>query len=408
MLARNIQTLAFADTWGRQMRFIAGPRQAGKTTLAKMQLARVGCERLYFPWDARSVRDRYREDELFFTADLPELKASLPWVCFDEIHKLPKWKNILKSVFDQTQDRLRLVVTGSAKLNLLKSAGDSLAGRYFTFHLLPLTLAEVAGCARVNATPAVPVSAADFVAGRIDASPVGQDVLEALLTFGGFPEPFLRQNKAFHRKWSADYVDTVIREDIGQLTRIIDRESLHHLYSILPEMVGTPLSEASLAGHLQSSPPTVKNYLRRLADFYLAFPVPPYSRNIKRAILKARKCYLYEWSRINDAGARFENYVACELTAMLQLWNDASGVSFGLFHIRDKMKRETDFLITRENEPWLLLETKLTDRPVDSQHLLHREALGGIPLVQVCQEAGIACKQREGVCRLSATRWFGQ
>jgi predicted AAA+ superfamily ATPase len=407
MLERTLQSLAFADAWGRQMRFIVGPRQTGKTTLAKMRLARAGCERLYYLWDSRAVRDRYREDELFITADLSGVADPLPWACFDEIHKMPKWKNILKSIFDQTQDQVRLMVTGSAKLNVLKSAGDSLAGRYFTFHLMPLTLREAAGRGAAAGATTVPDSALDFVARRLDATAAGQDVLEALLQFGGFPEPFLAQSKAFHRKWATDYVDTVIREDIAQLTRIIDRETIHHLYSLLPEMVGSPISEAALAGHLQSSPPTVKNYLRRLADFYLAFPVPPYSRNIKRAILKARKCYLYDWSRVADPAARFENYIACELNATLHLWSDASGTPFDLFHIRDKMKRETDFLIVRDGQPWLLVEAKLTDRAVDHQHLVHRQALGDIPLVQVCERPGIATQQRQGVFRLSAARLFG-
>jgi predicted AAA+ superfamily ATPase len=389
------------------MRFIVGPRQAGKTTLARMQLARTGCERLYYLWDSRAVRNRYREDELFITADFSGVAGPLPWACFDEIHKMPKWRNILKSIFDQTQEQVRLMVTGSAKLNLLTSAGDSLAGRYFTFHLMPLTLREAAGRVVADAAVTAPDAAADFIAGRLDAAAAGQDVLEALLQFGGFPEPFLAQSKAFHRKWATDYVDTVIREDIAQLTRIIDRESIHHLYSILPEMVGSPISEAALAGHLQSSPPTVKNYLWRLADFYLAFPVPPYSRNIKRAILKARKCYHYEWSRVAEPAARFENYVACELKSRLHLWSDASGVPYDLFHVRDKMKRETDFLIARDGVPWMMVEAKLTDRPVDHQHLVHREALGNIPLVQVCESPGVATQQRQGVFRISAARFFG-
>lgn len=406
MIRRQLHSLAFSETWGRQMRFIVGPRQAGKTTLAKMQLAEAGCTQLYYPWDSRAVRDRYRQDELFFTADLPARASRLPWVCFDEIHKMPKWKNILKGIFDQVQGQLFLTVTGSAKLDLAKTAGDSLAGRYFTFTLLPLSLSEVDGKAVAGVMPAAPESALEFISRRLDGAPVAQTALDALLRFSGFPEPFVRQNALFHRKWANDYVDTVIREDIAQLTRIIERENIHHLYRLLPEMAGSPISESSLAGHLQTSPPTVKNHLRRLADFFLAFPVPPYSRNIKRAILKARKWYLYDWSQVPDPAARFETYVACEMRALTQLWSDASGVMFDLFHIRDKMKRETDFLVTRDGAPWLLVEAKLADHPVDEQHLVHAAALGHVPLVQVCAAPGIAVRQRQGVFRLSATRLF--
>ncbi len=135
MITRALESVAFSDNWGRQMRFICGPRQSGKTTLAKSRLRQAHCEALYYLWDRRAVRQRYKEDELFFTADFPAGQP-LPWVCMDEIHKYPQWKNVLKSVFDSVGERCRIVVTGSAKLSLIRRAGDSLAGRYFTFHLL--------------------------------------------------------------------------------------------------------------------------------------------------------------------------------------------------------------------------------------------------------------------------------
>ena len=75
------------------MRFVAGPRQAGKTTLAKQKLETERCQPLYYLWDRRAVRRRYRSNELFFTEDLFDDRRRL-WVCFDEIHKMPRWKNI--------------------------------------------------------------------------------------------------------------------------------------------------------------------------------------------------------------------------------------------------------------------------------------------------------------------------
>jgi len=105
----------------------------------------------------------------------------------------------------------------------------------------------------------------------------------------------------------------VITEDIGLLSRITDREKIHDLYQLFPEMIGSPVSENSLASHLESNPVTIKNYLKKLQDFYLAFKITPYSRNIKRSLLKASKWYLYDWARIRDPHKRFENYVAVEL-----------------------------------------------------------------------------------------------
>lgn len=410
MINRRIHAVAFAESWGRQMRFITGPRQAGKTTLAKEKLREEGREDLYFLWDLRRTRQMYKENELFFTAGTLGRPES-QWVCFDELHKVPQWKNMLKGMFDQTAERYRFIVTGSAKLNLLRAklnllrkAGDSLAGRYFTFHLFPLSLDEVKGSAMDTTAPA---SATAFIDRRLSAEPAPQESLDQLLEYGGFPEPFLRANRAFHRKWSRDYVDTVIREDIGTLTQIVDRERLYDLYGLLPEAVGRPISEASLARHLETGPMTVKRYLGRLEDFYLAFAVRPYFRSIKRSLLKAGKYYLYDWTAHRDPGRRFENYVASELMSRLAFWSDASGDAYQLHYIRNKEQQETDFLIVKDGVPWLLLECKSSDGPIDGHHFVTRDALGGVPLVQVCQAPGVCLLQKTGVYRISANRLLG-
>ncbi|MBC8461482.1 MAG: ATP-binding protein [Deltaproteobacteria bacterium] len=385
------------------MRFITGPRQVGKTTLARQKLNDEKSEPLYYLWDLRSVRQRYKEHELFFTEDALDPARKL-WICFDEIHKMPKWKNILKAAFDETSDRYQFIVTGSAKLDIVRRAGDSLAGRYFTFHLLPLTLDEVYSSSPPQT--GIPEFARYFIDIAINTAPAPQETLLQLLAFSGFPEPFLEQSRAFHNKWARDYLDTVIREDIGALTRIVDREYIFDLYNLLPEMVGSPISQSSLASHLQISPATVKNYLRRLEDFYLTFSIRPYSKNIKRSLLKAGKCYLYDWTRIKNRGARFENYVACELKALLALWGDASGEDFPLFYIRDKQKKETDFLIVRDGIPWLLVEAKLTDGSIDRHHFETIRALNGVPFIQVCLEPNVASMEKRNAYRISANRLF--
>ena len=403
MIRRNLYDVAFATRWGRQMRFITGPRQVGKTTIARQKLSEEESEQLYYLWDLRTVRQRYKENELFFTADAMDSSRKL-WVCYDEVHKMPKWKNILKAAFDETSDQYQFIVTGSAKLNIAKRAGDSLAGRYFTFHLMPLALDEVHSDSPVKV--GAPKTGSHFVRGALDASVASQDLVESLLEFSGFPEPLLKQSRAFHKKWSREYADTVIREDIGALTRIVDREYIFELYNLLPEMVGSPVSQSSLASHIQISPATVKNYLRRLEDFYLVFSIRPYSKNIKRSLLKAGKYYLYDWSKIDNEAARFENYVACELKSHLMFWGDATGDDFSLFYIRNKQKQETDFLVVRKNSPWLLVESKLTDDRVERHHLENVSALGDVPFVQVCRQSGIASMQKRNAYRMSACRLF--
>src|SRR3990167_6309461 len=405
MIERSLFYIAFDSSWGRQMRFIRGPRQSGKTTLARAKLKEADALKLYYLWDLRSVRNRYKANELFFTSDSPANKGQKQWVCFDEIHKLNAWKNILKGIFDATQEHYQFIVTGSSKLDIFRKAGDSLSGRYFTFQLFPLTLKEAIGRPQIEKSECA--NPFDFILTQINRQAKnGQKALEQLLAYSGFPEPFLASKTEFQKKWARDYLDRVITEDIGLLTRIADREKLHDLYQLLPEMIGSPVSENSLAAHLESNPVTIKNYLRKIRDFYLAFKIMPYSRNIKRALLKASKWYLYDWTRVKDPHKRFENYIAVELNSRLSAWQDLTGTEFSLSYIRDKNKRETDFLILKERKPWLMVEVKYSDAPIEGHHIAVSHILGGIPVVQVCFEDNVVFQEEKNAFRLSASRFL--
>lgn len=400
MIKRSLFKIAFSAQWGRQMRFITGPRQAGKTTLAREKLALELCEPMYYLWDRQDVRARHRANELFFTQDRPP-RPEIPWVCFDEIHKIRRWKTTLKAMFDSVGDSYRFMITGSAKFDVVKRAGDSLAGRFFTFHLSPLALREVEGRAEVTVPPDPTV----FMEDRLSA-PDCPEGLTALLAGTGFPEPFLSQSVDFRRKWADDYLDSVVREDIGALTRILDRDAVADLYRLLPEMSGSPLSLSSLASHLEVSPHTIKSYLKRLEDFYLAFRLFPYAKNVKRALIKTPKVYLYDWTRVEDEGKRFENYMAVELFGLCRLWTDATGKKHELFYVRTREGHETNFLMLRDRNPFMLFEAKLSDGSVDAHHLRTQAQLGGIPFLQICRQSGVAALGGRAIARLSASRFF--
>jgi predicted AAA+ superfamily ATPase len=191
MIKRHLENTCFHQHFGRQMRFIAGPRQVGKTTLVKNFLESKQLEKLYFNWDLRETRDRFRKDPYFFETPLYDSKIpkELPWVCHDEIHKMPQWKNILKDYF---------VITGSARLDWFKKSGDSLAGRYFLFKLFPLCLSEAAGTSAPGISENEP--AETFIERRISTVRYEQEAMEQLLNFSGFPEPFTRASTRFHRR----------------------------------------------------------------------------------------------------------------------------------------------------------------------------------------------------------------
>jgi len=406
MIKRHLESALTEPSLGRQMRFVAGPRQAGKTTLARHILGANHSKDLYFNWDLRDVRDLYRTDASFFETALRDAGVSdiLPWVCFDEIHKMPKWKNILKGYFDKYEDICRFIVTGSARLDWFRRSGDSLAGRYFLFRLNPLTLSEVAG--RVCPAPGRNENALAFIERKTASARYEQDLMERLLRTSGFPEPFLKADETFYRRWQRDMVDHLVREDVRDLTRILAVDHVATLMQILPDRIGSPLSLNSLSQDVGTSYTAAKNAVNALQLTYALFLVSPYSEKIARAVRKEKKAYFYDWGRCRDSARRFENYAAVELKALTDLWHDRGLADFDLRYVRTRDGRETDFLITRDPKPWCLFEIKLKDESIARHHFDHAKALGDIPIVQLVSETPVFKKQAPKAFRLSASRFF--
>lgn len=406
MIKRHLSKICFQDEFGRQMRFISGPRQIGKTTIARDFLHRHNLDDLYFNWDLREVRDRFIHDPYFFETQIYDSQASAKsvWACLDEIHKMPKWKNILKDYFDKFENAARFIVTGSARLDWFRKSGDALTGRYFLFHLFPLSLSEATG--HPLPAPESEETAEDFIERRISRVRYEQDLLQQLLNYSGFPEPFIRASDRYFRRWQRDMVDQIIRDDVRDLTRIIETENIASLIIRLPERIGSPLSLNALREDLNVSYTAVKNAISALQLTFVVFLVSPYSRNISRALKKEKKCYFFDWTRCPTPASRFENYVAVELKTLIELWNDGGLGVFDLFYVRTKDGKETDFLVVREGKPWCLLEAKLSDGPVENHHHRHAKALGGIPVIQLTQEPKVVKKSKGNIYRISASRFF--
>jgi len=409
MIKRILEHICFNAEFGRQMRFIAGPRQSGKTTLARMYLKKGGWDTLYYNWDIREIRNRYRQNPSFYWSDFYELKKrkkKKPWVCFDEIHKMPKWKDILKSVFDSAEEKMGFIVTGSARLEMFRRSGDSLAGRYFMFRLYPVTLFELT-YKKESKVDTPPTSALDFIDQRLSSVKYYQELMETILSYSGFPEPFLRASKAFSIKWHDNYVDRLVREDLRDLTRIHSLENIAALIELLPERIASPLSLKALSEDIEVSHSAIRSYLRSLNLCYIILFLRPYSKSLARSVRKEQKCYLYDFSMIKDPSKRYENYIAVELKALTGLWNDAGLGRFDLFFVRTRDGKETDFLVTKEGLPWILFEAKLSDSNISSHHYRHARALGNIPVVQLIAQTGIAVREQKKAFRISASRFFG-
>ncbi|MCU0579349.1 MAG: ATP-binding protein [Desulfobacterota bacterium] len=324
-----------------KMVFVSGPRQVGKTTLARSFLTNA-VDRCY-NWDTRDDRKE------MMAARWPAEKATL---VFDELHKYKKWKSWIKGEYDRHGDRLRFLITGCARLDIYRKGGDSLQGRYHAHRLHGFSLGET-GPARPLP---VPLQTLEF------PETTSPDILKNLLRFGPFPEPFLSQNTRTLKRWQRERMDRFLREDIRDLENVRDLSALELLADLLIGRVGSPLSIQSLREDLEVSHRAVAHWLTILERLYYCFIVPPYSQRLERALKKIPKVYLWDWSLVLDEGARFENLVAGHLLKLKHALEDQEGYRMGLYYLRDVTKREVDFLMTADGNPWLAVECKMGAR----------------------------------------------
>ena len=321
-------TKAIQHDLQKKMVFIGGPRQVGKTTLAR-SLLDDGIQGRYFNWD-------YDEDRQAILQKKWSSDDKL--LIFDELHKYPHWKSWVKGLYDTVGKQHQILVTGSARLDVYRQGGDSLLGRYHYWRLHPFTLDEV------------PVDMEQ------------EEVMRRLLSVGGFPEPFLANDLRESRRWRKERFDRVLQEDIRDLENIKNIQGLRLFLDLLRTRVGGMVVLSNLAQDIQVAPQTAKSWLESLQRMYLLFKVMPYSRSISRAILKPPKVYFFDNADVvDDQGARFENLVATSLLKGLHYMEDYHGYRYELCYIRDKEGREVDFVILKDGEVEELIEVKYSD-----------------------------------------------
>ena len=384
----------------KNMVFLSGPRQSGKTTFAKI-IARGFNNQVYFNWDDIPSKKVLIRDPYFFEK-VDRMDESIPLVIFDEIHKYSNWKNYLKGVYDRFAEEYKILVTGSGRLDLYQEGGDSLAGRYMKFHLLPFTYSEL-----INKQNSI----TDFISNPFHFQEDNQTdyaLWGDLFELSGFPEPFLKGEKDFYRLWSNNYQHQLIREDIRDLTQIKKFDSLEILYSLLPLKVGNPLSLSSLNIDVQVSVDSVKTWLEVFEINYLIFRISPWTHKISRAIKKEKKVYLFDYAQINDRGIRFENMIGLELYRAILNWNDLGLGNFSMHYIRNKEKEEIDFLICKDQNPTLLIECKLSDENISNSLIKFQNTLDipAIQLVNKPQVGRIVTNQKNKILIISAPRWL--
>lgn len=353
-----------------KMIFLFGPRQVGKTTFAKNWLKDSGSSELYFNWDDPYVKREYLRNPHFLKTYIAKSNKDIPFIVFDEIHKHKNWKNILKGLYDIHNEETQFIITGSARLDYFRSSGDSLAGRYFSYKMLPLGLAEASQDFNL-------IIDSDDVIANPDKNNLlkllhkfqgKKELLEKtlgqLIKYGGFPEPFLKKDTSFSIKWHKDYISLLTREEIRDLTRIHDIRGIEQLLLLLPERIGSPLSINSLREDLQVNHKTVSGWLEALKKIYLIFSIMPWTENVASAIKKESKFYFYDWTFIEDEGIKFENIVAIMLLRMISRFNELGIGDFDLRYVRTKQKEEIDFLVIKNHKPFALFEAKKNETSI--------------------------------------------
>jgi hypothetical protein len=369
------------------MVLLAGPRQVGKTTLARRLLRERGLG-LYLSWDSRADRREIR------AARWPGDRAL---VVLDELHKWRGWKGWLKGEFDKHRDHIRFLVTGSARLDVYRRGGDSLQGRYHHHRLHPFSVAEVASEARPRAIP---------VGRELELPPRGDpQLVEALLRTGGFPEPFLAQSDRALRRWQKERLDRFFREDVRDLEQVRDLSTFQLLADLLPEKVGSLLSLNALREDLEVSHRALTHWMAVLETMYHVFRVRPFGGPRARSLSKMPKAYLWDWGLVPDRAARFENLVGSHLLKLVHFLDDAEGLDAGLHYLRDREGREVDFLVTVGRKPWFAVEVKAGDARVEPALPHFKERLS-IPWAYQVTLEGTRDYVQDGVRVVPASRFL--
>lgn len=346
-LRRSIEAV-LAEQAGslRQMAFVTGPRQVGKTTACRA----FRPDARYLDWDDEDARRTILAGPAAVAAacGLDRIAAAPPVVVFDELHRYRRWKRFLKGFFDTYGEKARIVVTGSSRLDLYRRGGDSLMGRYFLHRMHPLSVGELLRPGALAGPLAPP-------------APLPEKLWAALRDHGGFPEPFLRRDPRFGLRWQGLREKQLVREDVRDASRILVLDQLEVLVRLLAKGSGAQMGYSRLANEVRVTVDTVRRWLVLLESLHHGFRVRPWHRNVARSLRKEPKWYLRDWAAVEDPGARAETFVACHLLKAVEAWEDAGLGRFELRYLRDKERREVDFLVVRDGKPWFLAEAKSAD-----------------------------------------------
>ncbi len=354
----------------RKMVFLSGPRQSGKTTLAEALLQKAfgsSWPDRYLNWDSDEHRERILRREL------PSESGML---VFDELHKFSDWRRFLKGLYDTRKRELKILVTGSGRLDYYRRGGDSLQGRYHHLRFYPFSLKEL-DCA-----------------------------FDDLFTLGPFPEPLLSGSAEFVGRWSREHRVRIVRDDLQDVERVVEFGKIELLSLRLPELVGSPLSLNSLREDLNVSHMSIQRWIEILEHLFYIFRIHPFGSPKIKAVKKESKHYHFDWTVIEDEGARFENLIGFHLLKDCHFIEDRLGQTAELRFFRDIEGREVDFVTMADGKPLRFIECKLSERKIHAPLLYLKRKFSYAEAIQVIAKPDVDFTSAEGVRVCSAAKFL--
>ena len=315
---------------------IIGPRQVGKTTLAK-KIKLKDKESIYLDLELPDDLAKLNEPSLFFNANSDQC------IILDEVQRKPDLFPILRAVIDQKRVPGRFLLLGSASPELIRDSSESLAGRIAYKELTPLNLMEV----------------------------TGESDYQTHWLKGGFPNAFLAPNSQLRKAWFQNFIQTYIERDIPQLGLKVSPVILHRFVQMLCHFHGNVWNANNFSKSLELTGATIKKYLYFLSEAFLVNILPPYSPNIKKRIVKSPKIYIRDSGLLhhllhiyepNDLyghivlGHSWEGYV---IEQIKQLFAD----SYEFCFYRTHKGAECDLLLLKAGKPEIAIEIKYTSTP---------------------------------------------
>ena len=337
----------------RRVLMLSGPRQSGKTTLAR-ELESDQTE--YRTLDDDTLREAAENDPQGF------IKLRTKTLIIDEVQLVPSLLPAIKKAVDEDTRPGQYLLTGSANIQALPTVRESLAGRIANIRLRPLAQGEIKKVAPQFIESAFQQS---FSKSRTDYD---RDALLEIAFRGGFPEPMTLQGRG-RKRWHTDYINAILERDLKEITKIHRKNAMRELVNILASWSGKFMDISAIGTGLSIQRTTIESYINALEALFLVERVHPWTKTDYARVGKQSKLFmadsglmasLLKWKtdqvRLDPdrSGKLIETFAFNEIMAQI----DAGDGRYELFHYRDREKREIDFLIEREDGVLLGIEIK--------------------------------------------------